>query len=112
MQWYIPFYSLYFILTGLHINFANTTLGLARRFESLNSVLKNSYLPGINYYYISIIKFLFKLCFLSNISVDRNKLNQTQEKVKITTVKTATVNTPTLHATLTKLAAESYQSPS
>lgn len=48
VQWYIPFYSLYFILTGLHVNFANTSLGLARRFESLNSVLKSSYLPGTN----------------------------------------------------------------
>ncbi|KAM7346081.1 gustatory receptor 43a isoform 2-T2 [Cochliomyia hominivorax] len=89
VQWYIPFYSLYFILTGLHVNFANTTFGLARRFENLNSMLRNSYLPA-----------------------DRNKIIQNQEKGKITTVKTSTLNTPTLQATLTKLASESYQSTS
>ncbi|KNC34607.1 putative gustatory receptor 43a [Lucilia cuprina] len=86
VQWYIPFYSLYFILTGLHINFANTSLGLARRFEALNIMLRNSYLPA-----------------------DRQKVLQNQEKVKITTVKTTTLNTPNLQASLSKFSSENYQ---
>ncbi|XP_037817724.1 gustatory receptor for sugar taste 43a isoform X1 [Lucilia sericata] len=86
VQWYIPFYSLYFILTGLHVNFANTSLGLARRFEALNIMLRSSYLPA-----------------------DRQKALQNQEKVKITTVKTTTLNTPNLQASLSKLASASYQ---
>ncbi|XP_023167328.1 gustatory receptor for sugar taste 43a isoform X2 [Drosophila hydei] len=44
VQWYIPFYSLYFILTGLHINFANTAYGLGRRYKRLNQMLRASYL--------------------------------------------------------------------
>ncbi|XP_050326570.1 gustatory receptor for sugar taste 43a [Bactrocera neohumeralis] len=44
VQWYIPFYSLYFILTGLQINFANTAFGLGRRFRRLNVMLRNSFL--------------------------------------------------------------------
>lgn len=46
VQWYIPFYSLYFILTGLHINFANTAYGLGRRYGRLNLMLRTSYLGG------------------------------------------------------------------
>lgn len=46
VQWYIPFYSLYFILTGLHINFANTAYGLGRRYKRLNQMLRTSYLSG------------------------------------------------------------------
>lgn len=46
VQWYIPFYGLYFILTGLHINFANTAYGLGRRYGRLNLMLRTSYLGG------------------------------------------------------------------
>ena len=60
VQWYIPFYSLYFILTGLHVNFANTSFGLARRFQSLNTMLRNSYLPGtsIMIFYSIYLKYI------------------------------------------------------
>uniref|UniRef100_A0A1I8NXV3 Gustatory receptor n=1 Tax=Stomoxys calcitrans TaxID=35570 RepID=A0A1I8NXV3_STOCA len=42
--WYIPFYGLYYILTCLHVSFANTALGLGRRFKNLNVTLKMSFL--------------------------------------------------------------------
>ncbi|XP_055855796.1 gustatory receptor for sugar taste 43a isoform X2 [Episyrphus balteatus] len=44
VQWYIPFYSLYYILTGLHISIAHTTFGVGRRYRRLNITLKKMFL--------------------------------------------------------------------
>uniref|UniRef100_T1GTN7 Uncharacterized protein n=1 Tax=Megaselia scalaris TaxID=36166 RepID=T1GTN7_MEGSC len=46
IHWYIPFYSLYYILTGLHLNFANSSFGVGRRFRRLNLALKRYYLSN------------------------------------------------------------------
>ncbi|XP_075167286.1 gustatory receptor for sugar taste 43a-like [Haematobia irritans] len=46
--WFIPFYGLYYILTCLHVSFANTTLGLGQRFKNLNGTLQMSFLKGPN----------------------------------------------------------------
>ncbi|KAH8300287.1 hypothetical protein KR044_012466 [Drosophila immigrans] len=84
VQWYIPFYSLYFILTGLHIHFANTAYGLGRRYGRLNLMLRTSYLGDKSY------------ASASNL-------------VKVNTVRTISFNPmmPTaLHASLTKLNSE------
>ncbi|XP_034107671.1 gustatory receptor for sugar taste 43a [Drosophila sulfurigaster albostrigata] len=84
VQWYIPFYSLYFILTGLHIHFANTAYGLGRRYGRLNLMLRTSYLGDKSY------------TSASNL-------------VKVNTVRTINFNPmmPTaLHASLTKLNGE------
>ncbi|XP_060657322.1 gustatory receptor for sugar taste 43a isoform X1 [Drosophila nasuta] len=84
VQWYIPFYSLYFILTGLQIHFANTAYGLGRRYGRLNLMLRTSYLGDKSY---------------TNAS----------NLVKVNTVRTINFNPmmPTaLHASLTKLNGE------
>ncbi|XP_060657323.1 gustatory receptor for sugar taste 43a isoform X2 [Drosophila nasuta] len=83
VQWYIPFYSLYFILTGLQIHFANTAYGLGRRYGRLNLMLRTSYL-------------------------DKSYTNASN-LVKVNTVRTINFNPmmPTaLHASLTKLNGE------
>ncbi|KAH8371839.1 hypothetical protein KR093_009053 [Drosophila rubida] len=85
VQWYIPFYSLYFLLTGLQIHFANTAYGLGRRYGRLNLMLRTSYLGGDKSY-----------ASASNL-------------VKVNTVRTISFNPmmPTaLHASLTKLNSE------
>lgn len=40
---YIPFYILYYILMALHIQFANTALGLGRRYRRLNNALTKAF---------------------------------------------------------------------
>ncbi|EDW60977.1 gustatory receptor for sugar taste 43a isoform X2 [Drosophila virilis] len=85
IQWYIPFYSLYFILTGLHINFANTAYGLGRRYGRLNLMLRTSYLG-------------------------ENKYPNTPNLVKVSAVKAISFKPMmpmALHASLTKLNPES-----
>ncbi|CAD7086982.1 unnamed protein product [Hermetia illucens] len=47
VQWYIPFYGLYFILMGLHVHFAHSAVGLGRRYRRLNMALKNSFQEDI-----------------------------------------------------------------
>ncbi|XP_018786256.1 PREDICTED: gustatory receptor for sugar taste 43a-like [Bactrocera latifrons] len=44
VKWYIPFYLLYFVMIGFHILFANTAIGLGRRFRRLNVMLRCQYL--------------------------------------------------------------------
>ncbi|XP_016941188.3 gustatory receptor for sugar taste 43a isoform X4 [Drosophila suzukii] len=85
VHWYIPFYGLYFILTGLQVNFANTAYGLGRRFRRLNRMLSSSFLGE----------------------------NNTSSAVKpqmVSTVKNISLNRPAmpsaLHASLTKLNSE------
>lgn len=43
---YIPFYILYYILMALHIQFANTALGLGRRYRRLNNALTKAFPIG------------------------------------------------------------------
>lgn len=43
---YIPFYALYYILMALHIQFANTAVGLGRRYRRLNIALKKAFPIG------------------------------------------------------------------
>ncbi|KAM8712131.1 hypothetical protein ACLKA7_012626 [Drosophila subpalustris] len=84
VQWYIPFYSLYFVLTGLHIHFANTAYGLGRRYRRLNLMLRTSYLIDKSYTHSSNL-------------------------IKVSAVRTISFNPmmPTaLHASLTKLNSE------
>ncbi|XP_043866956.1 gustatory receptor for sugar taste 43a isoform X1 [Drosophila mojavensis] len=91
VQWYIPFYSLYFILTGLHINFANTAYGLGRRYKRLNQMLRTSYL-----------------------SADKSYGNATN-LVKVSTVKSISFKPMmpmALHASLTKLNTETLPNES
>lgn len=81
IKWYIPFYSLYLVLTVLHISFANTTFGLWKRFKGLNRLLRTSFLPHV-----------------------RVKEPQMTKNPKITTVKAnSTVSSSS------SLASESYQ---
>ncbi|XP_022223635.2 gustatory receptor for sugar taste 43a [Drosophila obscura] len=86
VHWYIPFYTLYFILTGLHINFANTAFGLGRRFRRLNQMLSSSFLG------------------------EPKDASNALKPRKMSTVKTVSANammTPTaLHSSLTKLSSE------
>ncbi|EDW00935.1 gustatory receptor for sugar taste 43a [Drosophila grimshawi] len=82
VQWYIPFYSLYFVLTGLHINFANTAYGLGRRYGRLNLMLRTSYLGDKSYL------------------------------VKVSSVKTISFKPRALHASLTKLNTETLANES
>lgn len=44
---YIPFYILYYILMALHIQFANTALGLGRRYRRLNNALTKAFPIGM-----------------------------------------------------------------
>ncbi|KAH8267140.1 hypothetical protein KR018_010827 [Drosophila ironensis] len=82
VQWYIPFYSLYFVLTGLQINFANTAYGLGRRFRRLNLMLTCSFLGEA------------KDC-------------SSKKPQKVNAVKTISMMpTNTLHSSLTKLNSE------
>ncbi|XP_016958679.1 gustatory receptor for sugar taste 43a isoform X2 [Drosophila biarmipes] len=91
VHWYIPFYGLYFILTGLQINFANTAYGLGRRFRRLNRMLSSSFLgentasSAVKPQMVSTVK---------NISVNRSAMP------------------PALHASLTKLNGETLPSES
>ncbi|XP_070139384.1 gustatory receptor for sugar taste 43a isoform X4 [Drosophila kikkawai] len=91
VHWYIPFYGLYFILTGLQINFANTAYGLGRRFARLNRMLDSSFLGD------------HKECASSN-------------PLKVNAVKTISMKPPAmptaLHASLTKLNSETLPSES
>ncbi|KAH8372599.1 hypothetical protein KR009_000588 [Drosophila setifemur] len=86
VHWYIPFYSLYFILTGLQVNFANTAYGLGRRFGRLNLMLISSFLGG--------------------------KDSTTSKAPKVSTVKSISMNPlavpGAMHASLTKL---NYDAP-
>lgn len=83
IKWYIPFYCLYLVLTILHISFANTAMGLGKRFKGLNRLLRTSFLPG------DMIK----------------EPQMSKENPKITTVKTAS----TASKTNSSLASEGYQ---
>ncbi|KAH8253453.1 hypothetical protein KR032_005532 [Drosophila birchii] len=91
VQWYIPFYGLYFILTGLQINFANTAYGLGRRFARLNLMLDSSFLG-------------------------EHKDCSSSKPVKVNTVKTISMKPlampSALHASLTKLNSETLPSES
>ncbi|XP_017093912.2 gustatory receptor for sugar taste 43a isoform X3 [Drosophila bipectinata] len=91
VHWYIPFYSLYFILTALQINFANTAYGLGRRFGRLNLMLTSSFLGD-------------------------SKDSNAGKARKVSTVKTISMNPlampATLHSSLTKLNSESLPSVS
>ncbi|XP_068146462.1 gustatory receptor for sugar taste 43a isoform X1 [Drosophila tropicalis] len=94
VQWYIPFYSLYFILTGLQVNFANTAYGLGRRYGRLNLMLTSSFLED-------------------------NKPSKPPKLLKVSTVKTMNFNpmmlppaVTSLHSSLTKLNQESLASNS
>ncbi|XP_061402434.1 gustatory receptor for sugar taste 43a [Musca vetustissima] len=82
IKWYIPFYSLYLVLTVLHISFANTTFGLWTRFKGLNCLLRTSFLPHV-----------------------RVKEPQLAKNPKITTVKANS----TVSSSSSSLASESYQ---
>ncbi|XP_020712583.1 gustatory receptor for sugar taste 43a isoform X2 [Ceratitis capitata] len=84
VQWYIPFYSLYFILTGLQINFANTAFGLGRRFRRLNVMLRNSFLKD-------------------------NNQKDAPMKPPITTVKVVSQHPLALHQSLAKLTNDTLQ---
>ncbi|XP_037713630.1 gustatory receptor for sugar taste 43a [Drosophila subpulchrella] len=85
VHWYIPFYGLYFILTGLQVNFANTAYGLGRRFRRLNRMLSSSFLG-------------------------ENNTSSAVKPHKVSTVKNISLNRPAmptaLHASLTKLNSE------
>uniref|UniRef100_UPI002ED709BA Gustatory receptor for sugar taste 43a n=1 Tax=Drosophila melanogaster TaxID=7227 RepID=UPI002ED709BA len=89
VHWYIPFYSLYFILTGLQVNIANTAYGLGRRFGRLNRMLSSSFLA-------------------------ENNATSAIKPQKVSTVKNVSVNRPAmpsaLHASLTKLNGETLPS--
>ncbi|XP_036334658.1 gustatory receptor for sugar taste 43a-like [Rhagoletis pomonella] len=85
VQWYIPFYSLYFILTGLQMNFANTAFGLGRRFRRLNVMLKSTFLK-----------------------VENSKKDASSMPL-ITTVKVVSQNPLALHQSLNKFANETMQ---
>ncbi|KAH8320359.1 hypothetical protein KR067_000288 [Drosophila pandora] len=89
VHWYIPFYSLYFILTALQINFANTAYGLGRRFGRLNLMLTGSFLGD-------------------------SKDTIAGKASKVSAVKTISMNPlampTTLHSSLTKLNTESLPS--
>ncbi|XP_061402429.1 gustatory receptor for sugar taste 43a-like [Musca vetustissima] len=86
--WYIPFYGLYYILTCLHVSFANTALSLSRRFKSLNMTLKMSFLTtGLN---------------------DEPKKSNIP---RITPVIPTKSNEPPLQISFTKIASEMYQTP-
>ncbi|EDW89169.1 uncharacterized protein Dyak_GE24092, isoform A [Drosophila yakuba] len=91
VHWYIPFYSLYFILTGLQVNFANTAYGLGRRFGRLNRMLSSSFLA-------------------------ENNATSAIKTQKVSTVKNISLNRPSmpsaLHASLTKLNGETQASES
>ncbi|XP_039488754.2 gustatory receptor for sugar taste 43a isoform X3 [Drosophila santomea] len=91
VHWYIPFYSLYFILTGLQVNFANTAYGLGRRFGRLNRMLSSSFLA-------------------------ENNATSAIKPQKVSTVKNISLNRPSmpsaLHASLTKLNGETQASES
>lgn len=41
MDAYVPFYLLYFILMALHIQFAQTAIGITRRYRRLNLAIRN-----------------------------------------------------------------------
>lgn len=45
---YLPFYVLYFILMALQTQFAQTALGLARRYRQLNEALRSVF-PSSKY---------------------------------------------------------------
>ncbi|XP_073813212.1 gustatory receptor for sugar taste 43a-like [Musca autumnalis] len=86
--WYIPFYGLYYILTCLHVSFANTALSLSRRFKTLNVTLRMSFLtPG-----------------------SKNE-NQVKNIPKITPVIPSKSNEPPLQISFTKITSELYQNP-
>lgn len=108
MQWYIPFYSLYFILTGLQINFANTAYGLGRRYGRLNLMLRTSYLGGK----MKAMQFPTLSNTLLNPShfLDNNHTyGNVSHLAKVNTVKTINFNPMmpmALHASLTKLNSE------
>ncbi|KAH8237143.1 hypothetical protein KR038_005337 [Drosophila bunnanda] len=91
VHWYIPFYGLYFILTGLQINFANTAYGLGRRFARLNLMLDSSFLG-------------------------EHKDCSSSKQLKVNTVKTINMKPlaapSALHASLTKLNSETLPSES
>ncbi|XP_054737970.1 gustatory receptor for sugar taste 43a-like [Anastrepha obliqua] len=42
---YFLFYGLFFVMLGFHVLYCNTALGLGRRFQRLNTMLKSIYLP-------------------------------------------------------------------
>lgn len=64
---YLPFYVLYFILMGLQAQFAQTALGLARRYHQLNIALKSSF-PKSNAFHFLVYEMY--LAFLKYTSTD------------------------------------------
>ncbi|XP_075166650.1 gustatory receptor for sugar taste 43a-like [Haematobia irritans] len=69
IRWYFPFYGLYVVLTVSHISFANTILGLRKRFQGLNRLLRSSFL-----------------------ATDRLNYSQVINKIKVTAVQTNATN--------------------
>ncbi|KAH8347779.1 hypothetical protein KR084_001012 [Drosophila pseudotakahashii] len=110
VHWYIPFYSLYFVLTGLQVNFANTAYGLGRRFRRLNRMLSCSFLGG-KYSLNSLVSLISCEPFRTE-----NNASSAIKPQKVSTVKNITVNRPpmpsALHASLTKLNSEALPSDS
>ncbi|XP_019890708.2 gustatory receptor for sugar taste 43a-like [Musca domestica] len=86
--WYIPFYGLYYILTCLHVTFANTTLSLSRRFKTLNVTL-----------------------IMSFLTTESKKEIQMQNIPKITPVLPTKGHEPPLHISFTKITSELHQAP-
>jgi len=42
-QGYLPFYVLYYVFLSLQLQFANSALGIGRRYRRLNITLKNAF---------------------------------------------------------------------
>lgn len=52
---YLPFYVLYFILMALQAQFAQTALGIARRYQQLNEALRSIFPPSkLSVHYIKV----------------------------------------------------------
>ncbi|XP_037941834.1 gustatory receptor for sugar taste 43a-like [Teleopsis dalmanni] len=96
IHWYIPFYSLYLLLTGLHVSLANTAFGLCRRYNRLNLFLKTTFLTDRKHenaskQKVTTVKSVLQSSFTSNTSLVKvsaeNQFNNGEAKKKSTLIR-------------------------
>lgn len=61
---YVPFYLMYYVLMALEIQFAETAIGITRRYQRLNTAIRNIFAISKSFQSILYWQFGTSRCFL------------------------------------------------
>lgn len=75
MGTYVPFYLMYYVLMALQIQFAQTAIGITRRYRRLNTALRNIFAisKNLRFDYLSLLMIHEEFPALSRISETPNE---------------------------------------